>query len=86
MATLMDGEQIEQLTEYCKEILASSLFLSKKQPIAVLAADIGVSEKSLRSLLDNGTVSSAKDAAKFLIFLNKQEKIRAGNFERVTGF
>ena len=78
----MDTAKIRQVTEAVKEVLASTLFLTKKKPIARLAKDIGVSEKALRSLLDDGTVESALDAAKFSNFLHKQETLRAARFSR----
>lgn len=68
----MTQKQIEQAAETANQILASSLFLTKPKPIMTLAADIGVSEKSLRALLEDGTVATEVDASKYLAFLKKQ--------------
>lgn len=80
----MDKEKVENLIDICNEVLASELFLTKRQPLSVLAADIGVSKDALEALLESGTIESETDAVKFLAFIDKAEIIARGDYSRCT--
>ena len=76
---------VERLTEICNEILASQLFLTKREPLSVLAADIGVSVDALEGLLQSGTIETETDAQKFIAFMEKAETFARGNYNVILG-
>ena len=76
---------VENLTEICNEILASQLFLTKREPLSVLAADIGVSVDALSALLENGTIETETDAQKFIAFIDKAEAVARGKYHIILG-